>query len=143
VHCKSYVEQTYWRPSSPDPPGATHPLQCHTLLHESPDPSGDPISAPEADAIHGRADAPGRTTPRARSVPHSSPPRRTSLLGGPPSDPWEGHYRKTRSPVGYIHAALSALMDPLHQGQPLTAMLIHPCSHARRRVWRPTEIHHL
>jgi hypothetical protein len=36
----------------------------------------------------------GCAVPRVGSVPHSPPTRRTSLLEGSPSDPWEGHRHK-------------------------------------------------
>jgi hypothetical protein len=39
----------------------------------------------------------GRATPRAGSTPCSPPTRQMSLLGWPPSDPWEGDRRKTCS----------------------------------------------
>jgi hypothetical protein len=86
------VEQACWRPSSLDPLAPPSP-GC-TLHHESPDPPGDPISAPEANVIHGRADATRRAALRARSASCSPPTRRTTLLGGSPSNPWEGHHRK-------------------------------------------------
>jgi hypothetical protein len=122
--------QTCRRPSSPDPPSGTPPSQGRTLHHECPDPSGDPISAPEADIIRGRANATGCATSRDGSASRSPPLRQTSLSGRPPSDPW-GRRCKTRNPVGCIHATLSVPMDPLHHRRPLTAMLIHTCSHAR------------
>jgi hypothetical protein len=115
--------QTYRRPSSPDPPGCAPPSQGRTLHHECPDPSGNLISAPEADAT-------GRATSRDVSASCSPPLRRTSLSGRPPSDPW-GCRCKMRNLVGCIRATLSAPMDPLHQRRPLMAMLIHTCSHAR------------
>jgi hypothetical protein len=94
AHRRFRVEQACRRPSSPDPPGATPPSPGRTLHH---DPPGDTISALEIDVIHGRADATGCATLRAGSAPHSESMRRTSLLGGPPYDPWEGHRRKTRN----------------------------------------------
>jgi hypothetical protein len=66
----------------PDPLGAAPSSLGQTLHHESLDPLGDLISACEADVIHGKADAMGRATPRAGSVPRSPPLRRMSLLGG-------------------------------------------------------------
>jgi hypothetical protein len=118
VHRRYLTEQAYHRPSSPDaldeaplPPG-------RTLCHESPDPPGDVISAPEAKVVHGRADAMGRTALWAKSAPRSPPLRQTSLLGRPPSDPWDGRHCKMHSPVGFFHVALSAPMDPLHQHNP-------------------------
>jgi hypothetical protein len=118
MHHRFHVEQTCRWPSSPDPPGAAPPSPGRTLHHESPDPSGDPISTLEADVDHGRADAMGRVALRVGSAPRSPPLRQTSLLGGPPSDPWEGRHHKTRSHVGCICIALSTLMDPLHRRWP-------------------------
>jgi hypothetical protein len=92
-----HMEQACRRPSFPDPLGVAPPSSGHTLHHDSPDPPGDPISASEADVVHGRADAMGRSALRAGSASWSPPTRQTSLLGGSPSDPWEGHRRKTRS----------------------------------------------
>jgi hypothetical protein len=68
-----------------------------TLHHESPDPPDDPISALKADIVHGRVDTMGRAASRAGFAPRSPPMRQTLLLRGLPSDPWEGHSRKTRS----------------------------------------------
>jgi hypothetical protein len=69
---------------------STMSLQIHRATRSLPPPL-------EADVVHGRVDAMGRTTSRAGSVSHSPPTRRTSLLEGLPSDPWEGHRRKMRS----------------------------------------------
>jgi hypothetical protein len=91
------VEQACHRPSSPNPPSAAPLSPGRTLHHESPDPPSDSISTHETDIIHGRADVMGCAAPRAGSAPRSPPMRRTSLLRGPPSDPWEGHRCKMRS----------------------------------------------
>jgi hypothetical protein len=50
---KFCAEQTYRRPSSPDPPGIAPPSTCHILHHESLDPSGNPISTSEAYVVYG------------------------------------------------------------------------------------------
>jgi hypothetical protein len=126
---------TCQRPSSPDPPGATPPLPGRTLHHESPDPSSDPISAPEADVIHGRVDAMRHATLRAGSVPRSPPMMWTSLLGGPPSNPWEGHRLKTRSALHYDGSSSStATTDgdvnrPLHPRPTMSTMASRDPSH--------------
>jgi hypothetical protein len=88
-------------------------------------------------------------SPQIHRATLSPPPRLMSSMGGPtPWDVqprgldlchahhlqgrchcWEGRLCKTHSPMRCIHTALSASMDPLHRRRPLTAMLIHPCSH--------------
>jgi bacterioferritin-associated ferredoxin len=103
AHHKSYAEQNYWWPSSLDPPGAAPLSLGRTLHHESPNPSGDPISIPEADIVHGRAGITGRASSGAGSALRSPPPRRTSLLGGPPphdAQPCGLHPRRALHPDG-------------------------------------------
>jgi hypothetical protein len=122
--------------SFPRSTGVAPPSSGRTLHHESPDPPGDPVSAPP-------------------------PPRPTSSMGG--STPWDvqprgldlrrthhlrggRHYLKGCLPIhgratATRCAALSAPMNPLHRRRPLTMMSIHPCSHARQLAWWPVEIH--